>query len=27
LWIGLNPQPFVKIMHASVVHLLQQVGR
>lgn len=27
LWIGLNPQPFVKIMHASVVHLLQQIGR
>jgi len=27
LWIGLNPQPFVNIMHESVVHLLQQVGR
>jgi len=27
LWIGLNPQPFVRIMHESVVHLLQQVGR
>ncbi|MFT3783572.1 MAG: NADH-quinone oxidoreductase subunit M [Nibricoccus sp.] len=26
-WIGLNPQPIVRIMHASVVHLLQQVGR
>jgi NADH-quinone oxidoreductase subunit M len=27
LWIGLNPQPFVNIMHESVVHLLQQAGR
>jgi NADH-quinone oxidoreductase subunit M len=26
-WIGLNPQPFVRIMHASVVHLLEQVAR
>ncbi len=27
VWIGLNPQPFVAIMHESVVHLLQQIGR
>ncbi len=27
VWIGLNPQPFVNIMHESVVHLLQQVGK
>ena len=27
LWIGLNPQPFINVMHESVVHLLQQVGR
>jgi len=26
LWIGLNPQPFVRVMHASVVNLLQQIG-
>jgi NADH-quinone oxidoreductase subunit M len=25
LWIGLNPAPFVRVMHATVVHLLQQV--
>ena len=25
-WIGLHPQPFIRVMHASVVHLLQQVG-
>jgi NADH-quinone oxidoreductase subunit M len=27
LWIGLNPQPFVTIMHESIVHLLHQAGR
>jgi NADH-quinone oxidoreductase subunit M len=26
-WIGLNPQPFVRVMHATVLHLLQQAGR
>jgi len=26
-WIGLHPQPFVRVMHASVLHLLEQVGR
>lgn len=25
-WIGLNPQPIIRIMHASVVHLLQQAN-
>ena len=25
-WIGLHPAPFVNVMHASVQHLLQQVG-
>lgn len=25
-WIGLNPQPFTRVMHASVRHLLEQVG-
>lgn len=25
-WIGLNPNPIVRIMHASVVHLLQQAN-
>jgi len=25
-WIGLHPQPFVNVMHASVQHLLAQVG-
>jgi NADH:ubiquinone oxidoreductase subunit 4 (subunit M) len=25
-WIGLNPTPIVRIMHASVVHLLQQAN-
>ncbi len=25
-WIGLHPQPFVHAMHATVLHLLQQVG-
>lgn len=24
-WIGLHPQPFTRVMHASVAHLLQQV--
>ena len=26
-WIGLHPQPFVRAMHATVLHLLQQAGR
>lgn len=26
-WIGLHPQPLLKVMHASVVHVLQQAGR
>ncbi|MBI4624191.1 MAG: NADH-quinone oxidoreductase subunit M [Verrucomicrobia bacterium] len=26
-WIGLHPQPFVRIMHASVLHLVEQAGR
>jgi NADH-quinone oxidoreductase subunit M len=26
LWIGLHPQPFVHVMHATVLKLLQQVG-
>ena len=26
LWIGLNPAPFMDVMHASVNHLIQQVG-
>ncbi len=25
-WIGLHPQPFINVMHASVVHVLQQAG-
>ena len=25
-WIGLGPKPFMNVMHASVAHLLQQVG-
>jgi NADH-quinone oxidoreductase subunit M len=25
-WIGLHPQPFVHVMHATVVHLLGQAG-
>ena len=25
-WIGLQPQPFVRVLHATVLHLLQQVG-
>lgn len=25
IWIGLNPQPFTRVMHASVEHLLTQV--
>jgi NADH-quinone oxidoreductase subunit M len=25
-WIGLNPQPFTRVLHASVAHLLQQVN-
>jgi len=25
-WIGLSPEPFMKVMHTSVVHLLEQVG-
>jgi NADH-quinone oxidoreductase subunit M len=27
LWIGLQPQPFVRVMHASVLHLLEQASR
>lgn len=26
LWIGLNPGPFMDVMHVSVNHLIQQVG-
>jgi NADH-quinone oxidoreductase subunit M len=26
LWIGLNPAPFLDVMHASVANLIQQVG-
>jgi NADH-quinone oxidoreductase subunit M len=26
LWIGLNPGPFLDVMHASVANLIQQVG-
>jgi len=26
LWIGLQPQPFVDVMHVSVQHILQQAG-
>jgi len=26
-WIGLHPQPFVRVMHATVLHLLEQTGR
>jgi len=26
LWIGLNPQPFVRVMHVTVLNLLQQAG-
>jgi len=25
-WIGLNPQPFVQVMHATVINLLHQAG-
>lgn len=25
-WIGLHPQPFIHVMHASVVHILEQAG-
>jgi NADH-quinone oxidoreductase subunit M len=25
LWIGLNPQPFTRVLHASVQHLITQV--
>jgi NADH-quinone oxidoreductase subunit M len=25
-WIGLQPQPFIRIMHASVLHLVQQAN-
>ena len=25
-WIGLAPEPFMRVMHTSVAHLLQQVG-
>jgi NADH-quinone oxidoreductase subunit M len=25
LWIGLNPQPFTRVLHASVEHLVTQV--
>jgi NADH-quinone oxidoreductase subunit M len=25
-WIGLHPQPFVNVMHASVQHLLEQAN-
>ena len=25
LWIGFNPQPFTRVLHASVQHLLTQV--
>ena len=27
LWIGLHPEPLLRVMHASVVHVLQQAGR
>ena len=27
LWIGFHPAPFIRVMHASVGHLLQQAGR
>jgi NADH-quinone oxidoreductase subunit M len=26
-WIGLHPQPFVRVMHTTVLHLLEQVAR
>ena len=26
LWIGLNPQPFVRVMHTTVLNLLHQAG-
>jgi len=26
-WIGLHPAPFIRVMHASVGHLLEQAGR
>ena len=26
-WIGLHPQPFVHVMHATVLHLLEQAGQ
>ena len=27
LWIGLHPEPLLRVMHTSVVHLLQQTAR
>lgn len=27
LWIGLNPQPFTRVLHASVTNLLEQVAK
>ena len=27
LWIGLQPQPFIEVMHTSLAHVLTQVGR
>jgi NADH-quinone oxidoreductase subunit M len=27
LWIGLNPQPFTRVLHASVQHLVTQVEK
>jgi NADH-quinone oxidoreductase subunit M len=26
-WIGLHPQPFIRVMHATVLHLLTQAGQ
>jgi NADH-quinone oxidoreductase subunit M len=26
LWIGLNPEPFTRVLHASVAHLLEQLA-
>ena len=26
LWIGLAPQPFIRLIHASVLHLVQQAN-
>jgi len=25
-WIGLSPEPFLRVMHVSVTHLIEQVG-